>query len=138
MTIADEAVLAALARVSTATLSSQLRRRGLEGCTMDGLRPARSGARLVGMAKTLRYLPLREDLFAERGGGMNAQKRGIEEIRPGEVLVIEALADAEEQERQERFIAVQVRKGASIAGLYPLGPDWRDAYEKWCRQEGEE
>jgi regulator of RNase E activity RraA len=38
----------------------------------------------------VRYLPLREDLSARYGGGMNAQKRAIEAIRPGEVLVIEA------------------------------------------------
>src|SRR2546429_7139761 len=36
------------------------------------------------------YLPLREDLFARYGGGMNAQKQAIEQIRPGEVLVIDA------------------------------------------------
>ena len=41
----------------------------------------------------MRYLPLREDLFAAYGGGMNAQKRAIEDIRPGEVLVIEARGD---------------------------------------------
>ena len=45
---------------------------------------------MVGIARTLRYLPLREDVFAERGNGMNAQKRTVEELLPGEVLVIEA------------------------------------------------
>jgi regulator of RNase E activity RraA len=45
---------------------------------------------MVGFARTLRYLPLREDLFAQYGSGMNAQKQAIEQIRPGEVLVIDA------------------------------------------------
>ncbi|HEX5301954.1 MAG TPA: hypothetical protein VFW50_33685, partial [Streptosporangiaceae bacterium] len=40
-------------------------------------------------ARTVRYLPLREDLTG-RSAGLNAQKQAIEEIGPGEVLVIEA------------------------------------------------
>jgi regulator of RNase E activity RraA len=45
---------------------------------------------MAGFARTLRYLPLREDLFARYGGGMNAQKQAVEQIRTGEVLVIDA------------------------------------------------
>ena len=48
---------------------------------------------MAGYARTVRYLPLREDLSASHGSGMNAQKRAIEQIRPGEVLVIEARGD---------------------------------------------
>jgi regulator of RNase E activity RraA/2-keto-4-pentenoate hydratase/2-oxohepta-3-ene-1,7-dioic acid hydratase in catechol pathway len=81
---------AGFAQVSTATLASQLRRRGLNGCTMDGLRSTRPDRHMVGFARTLRYLPLREDLSARYGGGMNAQKQAIEQIRPGEVLVVDA------------------------------------------------
>ena len=84
------ALLAGLGQVSTATLASQLRKRGLNGLTMDGLRTTKPGQRLAGFARTLRYLPLREDLFARYGGGMNAQKQAVEQIRPGEVLVIDA------------------------------------------------
>ena len=47
---------------------------------------------MAGYARTVRYLPLREDLPAMYAG-MNAQKRAIEEILPGEVLVIEARGD---------------------------------------------
>jgi regulator of RNase E activity RraA/2-keto-4-pentenoate hydratase/2-oxohepta-3-ene-1,7-dioic acid hydratase in catechol pathway len=83
-------ILDALREVSTATLASQLRTRGLNGLTLDGLRSTRPGTRMAGYARTVRYLPLREDLSAAYGSGMNAQKRAIEQIRPGEVLVIEA------------------------------------------------
>jgi regulator of RNase E activity RraA/2-keto-4-pentenoate hydratase/2-oxohepta-3-ene-1,7-dioic acid hydratase in catechol pathway len=83
-------LLAGVAQVSTATLASQLRKRGLNGLTMDGLRTTKPGRRMTGFARTLRYLPLREDLFARYGGGMNAQKQAIDQIRPGEVLVIDA------------------------------------------------
>ncbi|NUP76730.1 MAG: fumarylacetoacetate hydrolase family protein, partial [Nonomuraea sp.] len=86
----DDEIVAALRSVSTATLSSQLRARGVDHHFIEGVRPARPDLRMVGVARTLRYLPLREDVFAEIGGGMNAQKRTVEEIRPGEVLVISA------------------------------------------------
>ena len=85
-------ILAGLREVSTATLASLLRKRGLNGLTLDGLRSTRPGVRMAGYARTVRYLPLREDLLA-MSAGMNAQKRAIEEIRPGEVLVIEARGD---------------------------------------------
>jgi regulator of RNase E activity RraA/2-keto-4-pentenoate hydratase/2-oxohepta-3-ene-1,7-dioic acid hydratase in catechol pathway len=86
----DAEILQGLQQVSTATLASQLRKRGLNGFTLDGLHSTRPQTRMTGYARTLRYLPPREDLSATYAAGMNAQKRAIEEIRPGEVLVIEA------------------------------------------------
>ena len=86
-------ILAALREVGTATLAAVARKRGLNTVTLDGLRSTRPGTRMAGYARTVRYLPLREDLSAAHGGGMNAQKRAIEAIRPGEVLVIEARGD---------------------------------------------
>jgi regulator of RNase E activity RraA/2-keto-4-pentenoate hydratase/2-oxohepta-3-ene-1,7-dioic acid hydratase in catechol pathway len=85
-------ILAGLREVSTATLASLLRKRGLNGLTLDGLRSTRPDVRMAGYARTVRYLPLREDLSV-MSAGMNAQKRAIEQIRPGEVLVIEARGD---------------------------------------------
>ncbi|UQS26017.1 hypothetical protein L1857_26000 [Amycolatopsis thermalba] len=76
--------------MAVATLSAQLRQRGFNDVTIEGVRPARPGSRFAGRARTLRYLPHREDLFAERGGGFNAQKRAVESLGPGEVLVMEA------------------------------------------------
>src|SRR5580692_11298291 len=91
-------LLRAVARVSTATLSSQLRKRGFNAVTLDRLHATRPGKKMVGFARTLRYVPFREDLFAQYGGtldggGLNAQKRAVEQVRPGEVLVIEARGD---------------------------------------------
>lgn len=85
-----EEVLAALRQVGTATLSSQLRKRGLDNVSIDGVVPLRPGERLIGTARTLRMVPLREDLFASHGGGYNAQKRAVDTLEPGDVLVIEA------------------------------------------------
>lgn len=81
---------AKLASVATATLSSQLRKRGLNNVSIDGLTSTRPDAKVVGTARTLRYVPNREDLFASHGGGYNAQKRAFDAVGAGEVLVIEA------------------------------------------------
>lgn len=45
---------------------------------------------MVGFTKTVRYLPYREDRFAERSPGLNAQKRAVAPTRPGKVLIIGA------------------------------------------------
>jgi 5-oxopent-3-ene-1,2,5-tricarboxylate decarboxylase / 2-hydroxyhepta-2,4-diene-1,7-dioate isomerase len=76
--------------VAVATLSVQLRKRGLDNVSIDGPRPLTPGTRMTGLARTLRFLPLREDLFAAHGAGHNAQKRAIEALGPGEVLVMDA------------------------------------------------
>ncbi|GAA5165908.1 hypothetical protein GCM10023321_56530 [Pseudonocardia eucalypti] len=82
-----------LANVAVATLSVQLRKRGFEDSSIDGVRPLTPGRKLVGVARTLRFLPFRPDLFAEHGGGYNAQKRAVDGIGAGEVLVMEARRD---------------------------------------------
>jgi len=87
-------LLDAIAAVSTATLAAQLRKRGYNSVTLDRLSTTRPTAKMTGFARTLRYVPLREDLFAEHGGGMNAQKRAVEQLRRDEILVIEARGDA--------------------------------------------
>ncbi|MGH3167805.1 MAG: fumarylacetoacetate hydrolase family protein [Trebonia sp.] len=89
----DADVLDAIRATSTATLASQLRKRGYDSVTLDRLRTTRPDAKMAGFARTLRYVPYREDLFKSRGGGFNAQKQAIEQVRPGEVLVIEARGD---------------------------------------------
>ena len=51
-------------------------------------------AKIVGTARTLRFVPNREDLFASHGGGYNAQKRAFDGVGEGEVIVIEARGEA--------------------------------------------
>jgi len=79
-----------LTSVGTATLSSQLRKRGLNNVSIDGLKSTRPELRIAGTARTLRYVPNREDLFKTHGGGFNAQKRIINDLNDGDVLVMEA------------------------------------------------
>ncbi|MBG0737905.1 fumarylacetoacetate hydrolase family protein [Paeniglutamicibacter antarcticus] len=79
-----------LTSVGTATLSAQLRKRGLNNVSIDGLKSTRPELRIAGTARTLRYVPNREDLFKAHGGGYNAQKRIINTLNDGDVLVMEA------------------------------------------------
>ena len=86
----SDALRAKLTAAPVAALSAQLRKRGLNDVTIDGVRPLHPEAKLVGTARTLRFVPLREDLFASHGGGFNAQKRAFDAVGEGEVIVIEA------------------------------------------------
>ena len=86
-------LLAAVGAVSVATLASQLKKRGYDSVTLDGLHTTQPARKMAGFARTVRYVPYREDLFKAHGGGFNAQKQAVEQVRPGEILVIEARGD---------------------------------------------
>lgn len=83
-----------VAGVAVATLSAELRKRGYPHATVDGVHPLTPGTRMIGTARTLRLIAHRPDLFEDRGGGYNAQKRVFDSLRAGEVLVVEARGDA--------------------------------------------
>ncbi|MGL3149544.1 fumarylacetoacetate hydrolase family protein [Microbacterium sp. A82] len=85
---------AKLEAAPTAGLSAQLRKRGHHSCFIDGVAVNIAGTKIVGTARTLRFIPAREDLFASHGGGYNAQKRLFDAVEEGEIIVIEARGDA--------------------------------------------
>lgn len=85
---------AKLEQCPVATLAQLLRGRGLNNVSIDGLTPLPGSGKIVGTAKTLRFVPNREDLFKSHGGGYNAQKRVFDAVGEGEVIVIEARGDA--------------------------------------------
>jgi regulator of RNase E activity RraA len=88
--VLNDRLIAALNTLSAATLAHQLQMRGIRSTFLSGLKPLHPGKRMVGRARTLRYVALREDQQPRLAGGVNAQKRVVESIRPGDVLVIEA------------------------------------------------
>ncbi|VEI13430.1 fumarylacetoacetate hydrolase family protein [Trueperella bialowiezensis] len=224
-----------ISNLALATLSSQMRQKGYPNVSIDGVRPQVPGTKLVGRARTLRYVGHRPDLFKKYGGGYNAQKRAIDTVNPGEVLVMEArgyehagtlgdilalrakvrgaagiitdgavrdwaaveevglpvfaqaahpsvlgrvhipwdtdvtitcgrvavqpgdvivgdddgaivipphmveelVADAEQQESEEEFIAQMVAAGESVDGLYPLNAQWREKYNEWLAEQND-
>ena len=80
---------AKLNTLATATLTHQLQTRGIRSTFLSGLKPMHPQLRMVGRARTLRYVAPREDQQPHYQPGLNAQKRIVEDISPGDVLVIE-------------------------------------------------
>ncbi len=87
----------ALQKVSTATLTTVLFKRGLRNVFIQGVFLLnKDSPRMVGEAYTLRYIPAREDLdqlgaFEGRG---HPQREAIEACPAGQVLVMDARRDA--------------------------------------------
>jgi 5-oxopent-3-ene-1,2,5-tricarboxylate decarboxylase / 2-hydroxyhepta-2,4-diene-1,7-dioate isomerase len=82
--------MAALREVSTATLTVQLNRRGIHSTFLSGLRPTCPDRRMVGYAHTLRYVAIRADVRESMQGSEDAQKRAVETVSSGDVLIMEA------------------------------------------------
>ena len=91
----SEFELQALRQVSTASLTTQLLKRGLQNTFMQGVTPLRPDLRMVGYAFTLRYIPAREDLdrSTDYDNWTNPQRVAVESVGPQDVLVIDARGD---------------------------------------------
>ena len=81
-------------KISTATLTMQLLKRGIKSIWMHGPKPlGLNQDRIAGPAYTLRFLPGREDLNGPEILKRTdlAQRRAIEECPPDHILVVDAL-----------------------------------------------
>jgi len=96
MGLSDKA-RAQLKKVSTATLTTVLFKRGLRNTYIQGIGPLNPDAPpMVGEAYTLRYIPAREDIdvievFKDPS---HPQRKAVEAIPPGHVLVMDCRGDA--------------------------------------------
>jgi len=90
----DEGTRTLLAATATATVTGELQRRGIRNAFLGGLAPLRAGQRMVGVARTLRFVPMREDKVEELQRGVNAQRRAVESLGEGDVLVMEARGES--------------------------------------------
>ena len=89
--------IAALKRVSTATITTQLFKRGLRNCYIQGVRPlAAYGENMVGPAFTLRNIPSREDIdvMSVFANPAHPQRWAVENAPAGKVLVVDCRGDA--------------------------------------------
>lgn len=90
------AAVDALKRVSTATLTSQMLKRGFRNTFMVGVAPVRPDLRMVGYAFTLRYVPMREDLdLGPIDNTTSIQRIAVESVGHDDVLVIDARGDTD-------------------------------------------
>ena len=92
MPLSPEAI-ATLKRVSTATVTTVLLKKGLRNVWMRGARPLRPGQeRLVGPAFTLRFVPAREDLATPESWSKPISSRtAIEAMPAGCITVVDAM-----------------------------------------------
>lgn len=130
---------ARLMKASTATLTTQLFKRGLRNAFMQGVRrlgPAKPN--MVGPAMTLRYIPAREDLdhlgvFADPE---HPQRKAVETARPGCVLVQDCRGDARAACGGEILMTrLQMRGAAGMVtdgGLRDSGPIGAMAMPVFC------
>src|SRR3982751_4841056 len=92
MSLSPEAI-ATLSRVSTATITTVLLKKGLRNVWMRGTKPLRPGQpRLVGPAFTLRFVPAREDLATpESWSSPISTRTAIEAMPKGCIAVIDSM-----------------------------------------------
>lgn len=85
-----------LRHASTATLTTQLFKRGLRNVFVQGVhRMSKPAGNLAGEAFTLRYIPAREDLdvVSVFEDPEHPQRKAIETVSPGQVLVMDCRRD---------------------------------------------
>jgi regulator of RNase E activity RraA len=97
----DREIVETLSRVTTATLTTLLLKKGLRNVWMRGTRPLNPGQpRLVGKAFTLRFVPAREDLATPESWSKPISTRAAIEAMP------------------EGCIAVADARGVTDAGIF--------------------
>ncbi|HEX3403444.1 MAG TPA: ribonuclease activity regulator RraA [Acetobacteraceae bacterium] len=104
--------------VSTATLTTQLFKRGLRNAFMQGVRPlGRYHGNLVGPAFTLRNIPAREDVdnVGVFSNPEHPQRKAIEITPEGHVLVIDCRGDTRAACAGEILVTRLMMRG--VAGL---------------------
>ena len=90
-TTVSEPLAARLARVATSSAKAILNDLGVYRVVVTGPRmlvPPPGETAVAGRARTLRFLPAREDVSASPGGGLNRKLMDL--LEPGDVVVIDA------------------------------------------------
>jgi regulator of RNase E activity RraA len=133
----DPSLADALARVSTATLTTVLLKRGLRNVWIRGARPLRPGQpRRAGPAFTLRFVPQREDLATPDSlASPTSTRAAIEAMPEGAVAVIDSQRVADAGVLGDILVARMARRGVAAlvtdgavrdgAGVIAAGlPSW--------------
>ncbi|MFN3975135.1 MAG: hypothetical protein ACK4K2_07700 [Dehalococcoidia bacterium] len=88
----SNSILERFRKVSSATVFSALWRLGYQRVLMEEVFPLTPGRRMVGRARTLRFLPWRPDLAQEvRRGEDSPEYQAMRMCGPGDVLVVDAM-----------------------------------------------
>jgi regulator of RNase E activity RraA len=135
----DPRTRAILEKVTTATITTILLKKGVRRTWMRGPRPIREGLpRLVGRAFTLRFVPAREDLATpESWSSPRSTRAAIEDMPEGVIAVVDAMGVTEAgifgdilcARMRQRGVAALVTDGAvrDMAGVLATG------LKVWCQ-----
>jgi len=105
-----------LKSVNTATLHTQLFKRGLRNTFMFGLKPLnRDAASFAGEAFTLRYIPAREDLDGIEvfNDPDHPQRKAVESVPEGHVLVMDCRQQPQAASGGQILMTRLLRRGAA-------------------------
>ncbi len=90
----DDAALTELAELAVPTVTAALAKLGFDYTYAAGIQPMAppTGGRMVGRARTLRFIQLREDLVRAQYADLasSPHRSALESVEPGEVMVIDA------------------------------------------------
>ncbi|MFO1028694.1 MAG: ribonuclease activity regulator RraA [Acetobacteraceae bacterium] len=120
MTI-ESGIRDALSRVSTATITTVLLKKGLRNVWMRGTRPIRPGQpKIVGRAFTLRFVPAREDLATPASWSSPISTRAAIEAMPEQcIAVVDAMGVTDAGIFGDILCARMAKRG--VAGLVTDG-----------------
>ncbi len=133
----DPKIIEVLSKVTTATITTILLKKGLRNVWLRGTRPLRPGQpRLVGRAFTLRFVPAREDLATpESWSSPKSTRAAIEAMPEGCIAVVDAMGVTDAgifgdilcARMAKRGVAALITDGAvrDVAGVLATGlPVW--------------
>ena len=135
----DTRIVEVLSKVTTATITTILLKKGLRNLWLRGTRPLQRGQpRCVGRAFTLRFVPAREDLATpEAWSSPKSTRAAIEAMPKGCIAVVDAMGvtnagifgDILCARMAKKGVAALVTDGAlrDVAGVLATGPP------VWCQ-----
>ncbi len=131
--------LATLRRVSTATLTTQMFKRGFRNVFMQGVRGLGTYEHnMVGPATTVRNIPSREDIdvMSSLGNPEHPQRKAVETCKPGHVLVMDCRGDARAASGGDILMTRLLRRGAAgvvtDGGIRDAGPISKMSLPVFC------
>lgn len=139
--VPDE-VLDRLARITSGSLTTELFRRGFRQPVMVGLTQLnRKHTPFAGRAYTMRFIPAREDVdtyatLTTTPNVNNLQWVGVEQLRTGEVLVIDSRSDPSAASMGNMLITRMMKRGGRgvvTDGAFRDGQELADMdFPIWC------
>jgi regulator of RNase E activity RraA len=117
----DTRIVEVLAKVTTATITTILLKKGLRNVWLRGTRPLRAGqSRCVGRAFTMRFIPAREDLATpESWSSPKSTRAAIEAMPEGCIAVVDAMGITDAGIFGDILCARMAKKG--VVGLITDG-----------------